>query len=87
MLAGISTICLITAYHRTPVSLVAPFQYTQIIWGAVAGYAIWSHMPEVRLVTGAIIVAACGLFVIYREMRGKDLESRGFYGPNINHKN
>jgi len=72
MLAGIATICLMTAYHRTPVSLVAPFQYTQIIWGAIAGYVLWAHRPDARLVLGAVVVAACGLFVIYREMRVKD---------------
>lgn len=70
-LAGISSICLITAYHRTPVALVAPFQYTQIIWGAVVGYALWAQMPEARLVMAATVVAACGLFVIYRELRGE----------------
>jgi drug/metabolite transporter (DMT)-like permease len=68
-LAGISSICLMTAYHRTPVALVAPFQYTQIIWGAVAGYALWAQMPGVRLVIGAFIVASSGLFVIYRELK------------------
>ncbi|MFY9286939.1 MAG: DMT family transporter [Alphaproteobacteria bacterium] len=68
-LAGISSICLMTAYHRTPVALVAPFQYTQIIWGAISGYLIWSNIPSFRLLVGAGVVATCGLFVIYREMR------------------
>ena len=66
-LAGISSICLMTAYHRTTVSLIAPFQYTQIVWGAVAGYLLWAQMPNMRLITGAAVVAASGLFVIYRE--------------------
>ncbi len=71
-LAGISTICLMTAFHRCPVALVAPFQYTQIIWGSLAGYLLWGHVPEARLVAGATVVAGCGLFIIYREMRAKD---------------
>ncbi len=71
-LAGISSICLMTAYHRTPVALVAPFQYTQIIWGAVAGYLLWNHVPDARLVVGATIVGGSGLFVIYRELKLKD---------------
>ena len=72
-LGGISSICLMTAYHRTPVAYVAPFQYTQIIWGAIAGYLFWQHMPDVNLVVGATIVAASGFFVIYREMRAKEV--------------
>lgn len=70
-LAGVASICLMTAYHRTPVALIAPFQYTQIIWGAVAGYFLWDHVPDLRLMIGAVIVAASGLFIIYREMRVK----------------
>lgn len=73
VLAGISSICLMTAYHRTPVALIAPFQYTQIIWGAVAGYLIWQHLPDMHLIGGAAVVAASGLFVIYREIRTKDV--------------
>jgi len=69
-LGGIASICMMTAYHRTPVALVAPFQYTQIIWGALAGYVIWHHVPSLHLIAGASLVAAGGLFVIYREMRG-----------------
>lgn len=71
-LAGISSICLMTAYHRSPVALVAPFQYTQIIWGALAGYFLWAHVPDIRLIIGATIVGSSGLFVIYRELRVKD---------------
>lgn len=70
-MGGISSICMMTAYHRTPVALVAPFQYTQIIWGALAGYIIWQHVPSRHLLAGSAIVAASGLYVIYCEMKEK----------------
>ncbi len=70
---GISSICLMTAYHRSPVALVAPFQYTQIIWGALAGYILWAQTPSIQLIAGAVIVAASGLFLIYREFRVKEV--------------
>ena len=72
-LAGIASICLMTAFHRTPVGYIAPFQYTQIIWGAIAGYFIWGHVPDINLVLGAALVAASGGFVIYREMKVKEI--------------
>jgi drug/metabolite transporter (DMT)-like permease len=71
-LAGIASICLMTAYHRTPVALVAPFQYTQIVWGALTGYLLWRQVPDLNLVLGATVVASSGLYVIYREMKFKD---------------
>jgi drug/metabolite transporter (DMT)-like permease len=70
-LAGFASIALMTAYHRSPVALVAPFQYTQIIWGAVSGYFIWHQLPGLNLIEGAVIVAASGLFVIYREVTAR----------------
>jgi drug/metabolite transporter (DMT)-like permease len=72
VLAGTSSICLLTAYQRSPVALVAPFQYTQIFWGALAGWLLWRHVPDVRLIFGAAIVAVSGLYVIYREMNLTD---------------
>ena len=68
-LAGAASICMMTAYQRSPVALVAPFQYTQIFWGGLAGWLLWAHLPDKHLMAGAFIVAASGLFVIYREMR------------------
>jgi drug/metabolite transporter (DMT)-like permease len=58
-----------TAYHRSPVALVAPFQYTQIIWGALAGWLLWAQIPSLHLLAGAAIVASSGLYVIYCETR------------------
>lgn len=74
VLAGVSSLCLMTAYHRSPLSVVAPFQYTQILWGALAGWLLWAQMPSMHLMAGAVIVAASGLFVIYQEMRLRNVE-------------
>jgi drug/metabolite transporter (DMT)-like permease len=72
-LAGIASICLMTAYHRAPVALVAPFQYTQIVWGALAGWLFWAHVPDLYLVLGSAIVIVCGLYVIYREIKANEI--------------
>ena len=71
MLSGIGSLSMMEAYHRAPVAMVAPFQYTQIFWGAVASYFLWHSLPNQSLIMGASIVAASGLFVLYRDMRGK----------------
>jgi drug/metabolite transporter (DMT)-like permease len=71
-LAGVASICLMTAYHRTPAALIAPFQYTQLAWGILAGYVFWDHLPTLRLLIGSSVVITCGLFVIYREIKNRD---------------
>ncbi len=71
LMSGFSSIALMTAYHRTPAVLVAPFQYTQMIWAAVSGYVLWAHIPSLKLIVGAAIVAASGFYIIYSEMRPK----------------
>jgi drug/metabolite transporter (DMT)-like permease len=72
-MGGIASIFMMTAYHRSPVALVAPFQYTQIIWGALAGFLIWQHVPSKHLLAGSAIVAFSGLYVIYSEMKAKEV--------------
>ena len=78
LLAGacsvIAWIGIIGGYRRASPSLLAPFEYTALIGGAIAGYLIWDEIPDRWVVAGALIIIASGLFVVYREIwqtRGK----------------
>lgn len=64
LINSIGSLCLTEAYCRTPIALVAPFQYTQIVWGALAGFILWHNIPPPSLVAGAAVVMACGLFLL-----------------------
>jgi drug/metabolite transporter (DMT)-like permease len=61
----------IGGYRRAAPALLAPFEYTALIAGAIAGYLIWGEVPDRWVVTGAIVIIASGLFVIYREFGTK----------------
>jgi len=67
MIGGISHILLTESYRYAPMSVVAPFDYTSIIWAFVLGYAMFGEMPTTLVFIGAAIIAAAGLFVIWRE--------------------
>ena len=56
-----------SAFSRAPVSLLAPFEYTALIWAALFGYLVWADIPSLRMWAGAAIIIACGLYVIHRE--------------------
>lgn len=61
---------IVGAYRRAPPALLAPFEYTALIGGAIAGYLIWNEIPDRWVVLGATIIIASGLFVVYREIGG-----------------
>jgi drug/metabolite transporter (DMT)-like permease len=67
VVAGVAHILLTEGYRFAPASVLAPFEYTAIVWAFVLGYAIFGEMPTPAVVLGAAIIAASGLFVIWRE--------------------
>lgn len=74
MLAGACSVVtwtgIVGAYRRAPPALLAPFEYTALIGGALAGYLIWDEVPDRWVIVGATIIIASGLFVVYREIGG-----------------
>lgn len=57
------------AFRFAPAAVAAPFNYTAMIWAMLFGYLIWGDVPTLALIAGALIVAASGLFILYRETR------------------
>jgi drug/metabolite transporter (DMT)-like permease len=66
-LGGMGHILLTESYRHASASIVAPFDYTSMIWALVLGYAMFGEKPTVMIVLGSAIIAAAGLFVIWRE--------------------
>lgn len=64
----ITWIGIVGAYRRASPALLAPFEYTALIGGAVAGYLIWNEIPDRWVLLGATVIIASGLFVVYREI-------------------
>ncbi len=50
-----------------PASLVAPFQYTSIVWATVTGYLVFGEVPDTGTVLGAAIIVGAGLFLLFAE--------------------
>ena len=69
VLGGVSHILLTESYRFAAASLLAPFDYTAMVWAFVLGYAIFGETPTPLVLLGAVIIAASGLFVIWRERR------------------
>ena len=66
----IGLLCVSYAFQEAPsASVVAPYHYTQIIWGAVLGYYIFNEVPNVETMVGAALIILAGLYLIRHETR------------------
>jgi drug/metabolite transporter (DMT)-like permease len=62
-------LCMTHAFRLAPAATIAPFEYTALLWAAVLGYLLWGELPDSVTLAGASIVAASGLYIVYRETR------------------
>lgn len=69
ILGGIGQILLTESYRWADASLVAPFEYTTMIWATLLGWFVFGQWPEQAVIAGAVLVTASGIFVIYRERK------------------
>lgn len=69
LIGGVGQLFLTEALRVAPVGVVAPFDYTQLVWAAGIGLLIWGELPRATTLVGAVIVAASGVYILHREMR------------------
>ncbi|HEX5079623.1 MAG TPA: DMT family transporter [Geminicoccaceae bacterium] len=65
---GAALMLLIAGYRRAQAAAVAPFQYSQMLWGVLLGWLLWDDLPAPAVAVGASIVVASGLYILYREV-------------------
>jgi drug/metabolite transporter (DMT)-like permease len=64
---GIAQILLTESYRHADMSVVAPFEYTSLIFSIAIGYFVFADPPTWHVLVGGLIVVGSSLFVIYRE--------------------
>ena len=67
ILGGIGQVCMTYSYRYAEPSLLAPFDYTALIWAVALGYAVFAEVPERIVLAGASVVIASGLYIVWRE--------------------
>jgi drug/metabolite transporter (DMT)-like permease len=50
-----------------PASVVAPYQYTMILWAIALGYAFFGDVPSWPMLAGCAIIVSAGLYIFLRE--------------------
>jgi len=66
-LGGVAQYMLFEGMKRAPVSIVAPFEYTSLVWAFALGYAIWGDLPRTEVFMGAALIIGAGLLIVGNE--------------------
>ncbi len=53
----------IKALSITPASVLAPYNYTIIVWAILFGLVVYKEIPDIFTIIGAIIIVASGVFI------------------------
>lgn len=64
---GVAQLLLTTAVRLAPLPVLAPFDYTQLVWASSFGFLLWGERPDGWLLLGAAIVAGSGVYILWRE--------------------
>lgn len=70
LLGVVAMVCFVfmtKALALTPASVLAPFQYTAILWATALGWLIWRDTPTPPILLGNALIIASGLIVLRAE--------------------
>ena len=73
LFGGMGQLFLTSALRFAPVSVVVPFDYTQLIWAVLLGWLLFGTHPAATTWAGATVIVASGLYTVFREHKlGRD---------------
>jgi drug/metabolite transporter (DMT)-like permease len=55
------------AFRLAPAAIVAPFDYTALIWASMLGWLLWDEVPVIWTYAGAAVIVASGIYIVIRE--------------------
>ncbi len=59
------------AVKLAPANVVAPFQYSAIVWAMALGYLVWGDVPTAKALLGAALIVVAGLAIFFYEDRAQ----------------
>jgi drug/metabolite transporter (DMT)-like permease len=66
---GIGHFLFTAAFRYAPASLLAPFNYTQLLWAGLLGWLVFGHIPDGVSLLGMAIIAGSGVTVALKTRR------------------
>lgn len=67
----VGNLLVILAYRRAEAGVVAPMQYSQILWASGYGWLFFGELPDRATALGAAVIIGSGLYILSRERRAR----------------
>ena len=79
LLGGMGGLLLIQACKQTPANLIAPVQYSQLIWAILFGALFFGEYPDWIAIVGMLVVVGAGLMNVLSDKRPIRWKPRVFF--------
>ena len=76
VLQVVSLFCSVRSLQLADASVVAPYQYSLILWSVLFGWQVFNEVPDAYTMTGAAIIVAAGLYIFWRERAVRSVPGR-----------
>ncbi|KNC13974.1 membrane protein [Pantoea sp. RIT-PI-b] len=73
LFGGLAQILVTLSLRYADASLLAPFDYTTLVWSMLIGYLFLHSLPGSTTLLGASVVALAGIFAVWRENRQRKM--------------
>ncbi|ANT60294.1 MULTISPECIES: DMT family transporter [Roseobacteraceae] len=76
ILAFTGSALLIASYRTGEAVIVAPMQYSQLLWATLYGAIFFAEYPDSFTLMGAVLIIGSGVYIVLREGRSSASENR-----------
>ncbi|MFK0164085.1 DMT family transporter [Rhizobium sp. NPDC090279] len=67
IVAGSAHMLITRSLKLAPASLLAPLQYSLLVWAIVLGFVFFGDIPDAQIIIGSVIIVLAGLFIFHRK--------------------
>lgn len=69
LVSALAQVLMTEAYRRGETTLIAPFEYSGIIWTTLLGVLLWNELPDGWALAGMAVLVSAGLYIWRREVQ------------------